>query len=147
MIRELERLPGQVKTYEKRADELYKKLTDSRERFLEETKDLSDDVRAALEEEISQYESYAAQDEQRRREVEALTNLSRDRIRWIGEMIDMAEEVMEYISNWEPEDEDDELDEAALWQPVRERWSQYGMLSLGVEFGVRDKERKVFWSR
>ena len=144
MIRELERLPGQVKTYEKRADELYKKLTDSRERFLEETNDLSDDVRAALEEEISQYESYAAQDEQRRREVEALTNLSRDRIRWIGEMIDMAEEVMEYISNWEPEDEDDELDEAALWQPVRARWSQYGMLSLGVEFGVRDKEKEGF---
>ena len=144
MIRELELLPGQVKTYEKRADELYKKLTDSRERFLEETNDLSDDVRAALEEEISQYESYAAQDGQRRREVEALTNLSRDRIRWIGEMIDMAEEVMEYISNWEPEDEDDELDEAALWQPVRARWSQYGMLSLGVEFGVRDKEKEGF---
>ena len=54
---------------------------------MEETNDLSDDVRAALEEEISQYESYAAQDGQRRREVEALTNLSRDRIRWIGEMI------------------------------------------------------------
>ena len=59
-------------------------------------------------------------------------------------MIDMAEEVMEYISNWEPEDEDDELDEAALWQPVRARWSQYGMLSLGVEFGVRDKEKEGF---
>ena len=144
MIRELERIPGQVKSYEKRADELYVKLANSRERFLEETSDLSGDVRAALEEEISQYESYAAQDGQRRREVEALTNLSRDRIQWIGDVINMAEEVMEYISNWEPEDEDDELDEAALWQPVRERWSQYGMLSLGVEFGVRDKEKEGF---
>ena len=41
-------------------------------------------------------------------------------------------------------DEDDELDEDALWQPVRARWSQYGMLTLGVEFGVRDKEKEGF---
>lgn len=144
LIRELERLPGQVNSYEKRADELYEKLADSRERFLEEASDLSGDVRAGLEEEIRQYEAYAAQDGQRRREVEALTNLSRDRILWIRDVIDMAEAVMEYISSWEPEDEDDELDEDALWQPVRARWSQYGMLTLGVEFGVRDKEKEGF---
>ena len=144
MIRELERLPGQVRSYEKRADDLYEKLVDSREKFLEEAGDLSGDVRAGLEEEISQYESYAARDGQRRKEVEALTNLSQDRIQWVGNVIDMAEEVMEYISNWEPEDEDDELDEAALWMPVREHWSRYGMLSLGVEFGVRDKEKEGF---
>ena len=83
-------------------------------------------------------------DGQRRREVAALTNLSRDRILWIRDVIDMAEAVMEYISSWEPEDEDDELDEDALWQPVRARWSQYGMLTLGVEFGVRDKEKEGF---
>ena len=111
---------------------------------MEEASDLSGDVRAGLEEEISQYEAYAAQDGQRRREVEALTNLSRDRILWIRDVIDMAEAVMEYISSWEPEDEDDELDEDALWQPVRARWSQYGMLTLGVEFGVRDKEKEGF---
>lgn len=144
MIRELERLPGQVRSYEKRADELYEKLANSREHFLREASELSGGVQAALEEEISQYESYAAQDGQRRREVEALTDLSRDRVRWIGDVIDMAEEVMEYISSWEPEDEDDELDEEALWQPVRARWSRYGMLSLGVEFGVRDKEKEGF---
>ena len=144
MIRELERLPGQVRSYEKRADDLYEKLVDSREKFLEEAGDLSGDVRAGLEEEISQYEAYAAQDGQRRREVAALTNLSRDRILWIRDVIDMAEAVMEYISSWEPEDEDDELDEDALWQPVRARWSQYGMLTLGVEFGVRDKEKEGF---
>ena len=101
MIRELERLPGQVRSYEKRADDLYEKLVDSREKFLEEASDLSGDVRAGLEEEISQYEAYAAQDGQRRREVEALTNLSRDRILWIRDVIDMAEAGMEYISSWE----------------------------------------------
>lgn len=144
MIRELERLPGQIKFYGKRADELYAKLAGSRERFWEEAGALSGDVKAALEDEISQYESYAARDGQRRKEVEALTNLSQDRIQWVGNVIDMAEEVMEYISSWEPEDEDDELDEAALWMPVREHWSRYGMLSLGVEFGVRDKEKEGF---
>ena len=65
-------LPGQVRSYEKRADDLYEKLVDSREKFLEEAGDLSGDVRVGLEEEISQYEAYAAQDGQRRREVACL---------------------------------------------------------------------------
>lgn len=26
---------------------------------------------------------------------------------------------MDYIDSWEPDDEDDELDEEALWVPVR----------------------------
>lgn len=52
---------------------------------------------------------------------------------------------MEYIDNWEPDDEDDELDEAALWKPVERRWSGYGMLSLGIEFGVKDKEKRRFF--
>ena len=56
----------------------------------------------------------------------------------------MAGDVMDYIDSWEPEDEDDELDEAALWRPVAAHWSGYAMLSLGIEFGVKDKEKEDF---
>lgn len=147
LIRDLEKLPGLVDTYRKRADQLEEKLQESRQRFTEENQDLSSEVQAALEEEISEYESYAAQDGQRRMEVEALKALSRERILWVEDVITMAQEVMDYIDSWEPEDEDDELDEEALWQPVRQRWNSYGMLSLGVEFGVRDKEKEGFLER
>ena len=37
---------------------------------------------------------------------------------------------MDYIDSWEPDDEDDELDEEALWAPVRSHFSRYPMLSL-----------------
>lgn len=36
-----------------------------------------------------------------------------------GNIIREAEDVMDYIDSWEPDDEDDELDEEALWAPVR----------------------------
>lgn len=142
MIRELDRLPGLVETYEKRADQLYGKLKESRQAYSKEIQDLSGGVQSALEEEISQYESYAARDGKRRMEVAALRGQSRERTAWIRDVITMAEDVMDYIDSWEPEDEDDELDEEALWSPVRARWGSYSMLSLGVDFGVRDKEKE-----
>lgn len=144
MIKELNKLPGLVDIYEKRADRLAGKLTESRRRFEEEGTDISPEVRQALEEEITQYESYAAQDGQRRKEVVLLRESGPERIKWIEDVISMAEDVMEYIDDWEPEDEDDELDEDALWSPVREQWSRYGMLSLGIGFGIKDKEREGF---
>lgn len=144
MIKELNKLPGLVDTYEKKADKLAGKLKESRRRFEDEGTDMSQEIRQALEEEIAQYESYAAQDGQRRKEVVRLREDGPERIRWTEDVISMAEDVMEYIDNWEPEDEDDELDEDALWSPVREQWSRYNRLSLGIEFGVKDKEREGF---
>ena len=73
-----------------------------------------------------------------------LKELSEKRTQWLENVIHMAEEVMEYIDNWEPEDEDDELDEEALWDPVKDNWNQYDMLTLGVEFGIKDKEKEGY---
>ncbi len=60
-----------------------------------------------------------------------------------------ARSVQEYIDSWEPddEDEDDELDEEALWRPVRARWNAYPALTLNVQFGIRDKETEGFLER
>lgn len=142
IIRELKKLPGLVDTYEKRAGQLSGKLQESRERFEAEQADLGESVRAALEDEIGQYESYVSSDGERRKEVVNLKTLGPARIQWIEGVIEEAEAVMEYIDNWEPEDEDDELDEEALWRPVLSRWGSYGLLSLGIEFGVKDKEKE-----
>ena len=139
---ELEKLPGLVGTYEKRADQLQERLKKSGEQFAREEGDLSDTVKIALEDEISQYESYVSKDGERRQQVERLRVDGPDRIGWIRDVIRAAQEVMDYIDSWEPDDDDDELDEEALWQPVRERWKEYSVLTLGIEFGVKDKEKE-----
>lgn len=147
MIKELEKLPALIDTYEKRADRLGEQLRESRTKFEGESGNLSPAVLAALEDEIAQYEAYVDQDGLRRQEIVRLREYGPARITWIREVIEAAEDVIEYIDNWEPEDEDDELDEDALWEPVRNQWAGYGMLALGVEFGVKDKEKEGFLER
>lgn len=144
LVKELDKLPGLVTAYEKKADKLGDRLRESRVRFQDEGQNMSQEVMAALEDEIAQYESYVAQDGQRRQEVLRLREYTPERIRWIQDVITMAEEVLDYIDSWEPEDDEDELDEEALWQPVRDLWDRYGMLALDIEFGVKDKEREGF---
>ena len=117
VIKELERLPSLVGIYENRADQLRERLDESREKYGKEQANLSPEVQAALEDEIAQYEAYVDKDGQRRQEVIRLREYAPDRIAWIQDVIRDAEDVMEYIDNWEPDDEDDELDEAALWKP------------------------------
>lgn len=147
IVKELERIPALVGTYENKADRLRGRLEESRERYGEEQGNLSQEVQDALEDEIAQYEAYVDKDGQRRQEVVRLREYAPDRISWIQDVIREAEDVMDYIDNWEPDDEDDELDEASLWEPVERRWSGYGMLSLGIEFGVKDKEKEGFLER
>lgn len=38
--------------------------------------------------------------------------------RWVAEAVRKGKEIQDYIDDWEPDDEDDELDEEALWAPV-----------------------------
>ena len=54
---------------------------------------------------------------------------------------------MEYIDSWEAEDDEDELDEEALWAPVQERWRAYPLLGLNLTFGVEDKETEGILER
>lgn len=145
---ELAKVPGLVKSYEKKADALDQKLKESRREYESGIGDLSQAVRDGLEAEISQYEAYASRDGERRQQVEALEGLSQQNREYVGRVLDEAERVQEYIDSWEPDDEDDdELDEEALWRPVRDSWDGYPALALNVEFGVRDKETEGFLER
>ena len=50
--------------------------------------------------------------------------------------------MIQYIDDWEPSDEEDDLDEEELWEPVIRHMSRYPVLTLGVSFGVKDKEKE-----
>lgn len=141
MIKALKKIPALVTAYEKKADRLNEKLRESRENF-EAREDLSDGSREALKGEFARYETYIRKDGERRMEITALREKSGETIVFLERMIREAEEVIEYIDSWEPDDEDDELDEAALWEPVRSRFSRCPVVNLGIEAGVRDKEKE-----
>ena len=146
---ELGKVPGLVKAYEKKADGLDRKLKESRNEYESRAGDLSQTVRDGLEAEIRQYEAYTDRDGERRRQVEALDGLSQQNREYVRQVMEEARSVQEYIDSWEPddEDEDDELDEEALWRPVRARWGAYPVLALNVEFGIQDKETEGFLER
>lgn len=146
VIRDMKKLPGLVAAYEKRADALADSLKESRGHFEGET-DLSQEVRAALEDEIRQYESYTAFDGERRLEVVGLRDKSPENIMFAESAIEAAEAVMEYIAEWDPEEGEEELDEEELWEPVASFWAAYPVLDLGIEFGIRDKEKESVLER
>ncbi len=141
VIRDMKKLPRLVSAYEKRADALADSLKESRSHFEGET-DLSQMVRAALEDEIRQYESYTDLDGKRRLQVMGLRDKSQENIAFAESAIEAAEAVMEYIADWDSENEEEELDEEELWEPVADFWAEYPMLKLGIEFGIKDKEKE-----
>lgn len=140
----LSRIPGCVRTYEERADALARALTASRNQYEAEKEALSDAVRAQTEADIAEYESYASDDGARRREIaEFPARAEADRL-FLDGIIQEAEDVMDYIDSWEPEDEDDELDEEALWEPVRDHFLQYDRIRFGGAGGIADPEKEGF---
>ena len=146
VIQILEAVPGLVEAYEKQADRLEKALKGSRGEF-EAEDDLKDGSRKLLDEQIRPYETYISQDGERRGQIRGLVEKSRENIRFMEQLIEEAEEVIEYIDNWTPSDENDELDEEELWEPVASHMARYPVLSLGISFGVKDKEKEGWLER
>lgn len=73
-----------------------------------------------------------------------LSELSPYIVAAVNETIVRAEDVEEEISSWEPEEEGDELDETALWEPVRRSFAEIDLGTLDCKVGVQDKESKGF---
>lgn len=141
VIKDLKAVPGLVEAYEKKADQMERALKKSREKFVSE-EDLKESSRGPLTKEIRSYETYISQDGERRNMIRGLTEKSRENIRFMEQLIEEAEEVIQYIDDWEPSDEEDDLDEEELWEPVIRHMSRYPVLTLGVSFGVKDKEKE-----
>lgn len=147
LIRKLKQVPGLVEKYEKQADKLGEKLKGIKEQYEEKAADLSGSVQASFQSELFEYEAYTHKDGERRRQIVGLSSKSEDRIALVEEVCREAEEVEDYIDSWEPEDEDDELNTAALWAPVQAHFAQYELLFLPVQAGVKDKEKEGLLKR
>lgn len=145
LIRELEKMPGLVEKYQKQADQLAASLRQSRQVFEEQKTDCTGEVQEGLEQEIQQYEAYVNEDGNRRREIEALSEQSREQIALVEAVIEEAEEVEREIEEWEEDDDDEDsagpdLDE--LWSPVIRHFQRLTITPLSFYHGVKDKEKE-----
>lgn len=140
LIRELKRMPGLVKEYEKQADRLTKKLGESRKVFNDEKENCTSPVNDQLEREVEQFESYISQDGQRRKEIEELETKSYEQIQHIEDVMEEAEEVERIIDEWEDDEDDDGPDLRALWSPVIYHFEQLKIYPISFSHGVKDKK-------
>lgn len=144
LIRELEKMPGLVEVYRKRADQLASSLQQSRLVFESEKNDCTSQVQESLEQEILQYESYVDEDGKRRKEIESLSEQSAEQIALVEAVIEEAKEVEEIIEEWEDDDdeESDGPDLEELWSPVIRHFQQLTIHTLSFYHGVKDKEKE-----
>lgn len=136
----LKQVPGLVKTYGRQADNLAEKLEEVKGEYEEKRRDMGTAVQGVMADEFLRYESYTSQDGERRQEVECLTELAEQQEKLVLETMEEAEEVMEFIENWEPEEEGDMLDEEGLWAEVETHFSGYQLLRVSYTAGGEDKE-------
>lgn len=142
LIKQLSKVPGLVEKYEKQADRLGETLDVLEQEFEEKQGDLSDSVKQTFEAELQEYRAYTDKDGERRKQITGLSQQAEERINLVKTVQQEAIEVEEYIADWEPDDEDDELNTAALWAPVQRHFSHYASLSLPFEAGIKDKEKE-----
>lgn len=144
LIRELERMPGLVDNYRKRADELARGLEKSRAEYEGRRQDCSGQVDQLLEQEIQEYEAYVAADGKRRQEIEAQKPRAGEQIQMVQLVIEEAKEVERIIDEWEDDEdeEDDGPDLDALWRPVRRHFDSLEIRKLSFTHGVKDKEKE-----
>lgn len=142
LIKQLKKVPGLVDKYEKQADALGESLKTLRADYEASRTEMSESVQQSFEAELLEYQAYTDKDGERRRQIAGLSGLAGERITFVEEVQQEAREVEEFIDDWEPDDEDDELNTAALWAPVQRHFSRYQNLSLPFAAGVKDKEKE-----
>jgi len=116
--RELEQIPKLTEAYEKKAEKLREELSDSEKTVEERRKDLTGIAERFANQELETYRSYTDQEGKRCQEILEVRKLAEKNGKILESAVLKAEEVQEYIDSWEPDDEDDELDEEELWEEV-----------------------------
>lgn len=144
MIRKLEQIPGLVRSYRRKANDLAKGMEISRAKYEKESGDCGEEIQGLLEEEIQQYESYVNADGERRQEIEALEPWSKQMIVELNHLIEESYEVEEIIDEWEDDEEEggEGPDLDALWSPVEHGFGSLSIQKLSFVHGVKDKEKE-----
>ena len=143
LIKVLEEVPGAVADYGEKADALQADLEEVYRQVEVKMQDMTPQMEAAAREEYERYQSYTARDGERRGEIEALADLAGENLALTQSVMREAEDVMDYIDSWEGE-EDEELDEDALWRPVRRHMEGFAVRILACAHGTADKEKQSF---
>ncbi len=138
--RNLGKIPGLVKAYSRQADKLEKKMEEVRKEYEEKRQELGESVQQIMLEQLSRYDAYISQDGERRQEVEQLPGIAGEQEELVHQVMEEAEEIMEYVESWEPEQEGEVLEEEDLWEGVRSHFAQYRILRVSCSSGSRDKE-------
>lgn len=138
--KELKKMPDLVAAYEKEADRLCAKLTESEKESKPYKEDLKAGSWSVILEEMEQYRSYIEEEGKRRQEVRSVQKLAENNLSVVEEAIAEAEEVQEYIDSWEPDDEEDELDEEALWRQVLKILRRFQKEAHFETSGIQDKK-------
>lgn len=116
--KELDRISGLAEAYEAEADKLKGELDRSEAEAAGTRSDLKSGTWDRFREEMDVYRSYTDKEGERRKEVRQTVELAESNRNVIERAVEKAEEIQDYIDSWEPDDEDDELDEEELWQKV-----------------------------
>ena len=143
LIKVLEEVPDAVADYGEKADALQAELESVYRQVEVKMQDMTPQMEAAAREEYERYQSYTARDGERRGEIEALAALAGENLALTQSVMREAEDVMDYIDSWEGE-EDEELDEDALWRPVRRHMEGFAVRILACAHGTADKEKQSF---
>ena len=140
--KEAERLPGLIKTYEKKADELAAHLEKTRADTEQQRDDLSEGIRRTMEEELASYESYISENGEKRREIEAMLSGTEGNAALIDRAVERSYEVEDIIDDWDDEDEGDGPDEDALWGSVEAVWDRVKIPELSFRAGLKEPEKQ-----
>lgn len=139
--RELQRMPSLIKQYEAAAADLEQELAASREEAEAKRGELKEDTWRMLSEEMEKYRTYTDQEGERRMQVLRTGQQAEENLKVVEAAIEEAEDTLDYIADWEPDDEDDELDEEPLWAAVLRTVSRFRTDESFAESGVRDKKK------
>lgn len=138
---ELDKMPGLVSKYEKEAEALQEVMSKAKNVDEEKKPDLKAENWKALSAELDSYHTYTAQEKERS---DAVKNVEKQALKnriIVDTAIEEAKDVQDYIDDWDPDDEHDELDEEPLWRGVLSTVSRFVVDSSFGEPGIRDKKK------
>lgn len=139
--KELQKMPSLIAKYEKEADSLAAQYAQSELLAKEKSGDLQPDTWQMVSDSLDGCRSYTDREGERRREVKAVGQRAAENLSVVEAAIREAEETLEYIDSWEPDDEDDELDEEPLWEAVMRVVNRFKEDSSFAEPTIKDKKK------
>lgn len=139
--KEINQIPRLITRYEAAAANLAMEL-DRSEAEAEKCKaDVKADTWLAIQAELKRYRMYTDEEGERRKAVGKVGIQAERNGKIVEAAIEEAEETLEYIREWEGGDDEDELDEAPLWNAVLMRFNHFKPDLSFKEPQIKDKKK------